>query len=195
MNQPYTDNPQDFEPVRDDAAPPAPQDAALEALLDEALAPQPMPQQLAERILARTAPLLPREQPVLATIVQARPFWMSRGAWAAAAVLLFGVTFGLMMSLTQPDAQPGGPSMVDQRPAGVYPNGELAMALLADDLALLAWADQPLVDDLDHRIELLALHVDMLHARSDWSNAQASLEDALLYHELDQLAHDDLYLF
>ena len=152
---------------------PSPHDPRLDAMLDQALAPEPADPALVQRIVAATQCRLgPREDegPVLARL---RPALMS----LAAALLL---ALGLAVWLVQP---------VERDPVPTE-NGQITG--VGARLDALAAADAAWATDIDHQLRLLALQVDVTGSETFWASPERSLDDALLNEQFDALLDDPM---
>jgi len=165
-------------------------DPALHPLLDQALAPDPAPAGLEDRVLQQTTPRLPRPH-VLARI--------GGRLLAAAAVVVLAAGLGIVMwaaSRPAPTSTPGG-ATVDTTPAPTPPDAgrdptpapgpidDAQLAELGQQLeALDAIAGD--LDDSDTRLDLLTLQVASV-PEDVWADSPDDLPEAMTDSELDLL--------
>ncbi|MEM9882764.1 MAG: hypothetical protein AAF800_07595 [Planctomycetota bacterium] len=156
-------------------------DPVLDALLDEALASDPAPDGLAERVLATTTPKLTGTAGDRPAVIGR--FGFRRSAWrlAAAAALAVGIGW-----LAWPSGGPTTPG-----------NGGPELAVSADvieaDLARLAAAEAETAW-LDERLELLAWQVESADAPWD-ADPYASLDRAMAYETFETLVDEAAWYF
>lgn len=141
-------------------------DPRYESLLDLALAPEPAPPGLADRIVAATTPHLYRGRRD-AVIARIRP-----ALFAAAAAVACAVGAALYVgSLQQPAAAPLGHPVATADPAPAAAPG----------LPI----ETPRETFLDSQITMLALQVELVNSRDLWSSPSQTIEDATLAAELE----------
>lgn len=163
-----------------------PTDAALDALLDEALTPgapgiPPADPQLAQRVYQRTLPMLGYPRPVLARI--GPRLWRVA---AAAAIVAGGV---LAVSLMQPSTTtPIDQVAVETTPTESQPT----------ELASLEGVITPGNTRIDEQLDVLALQVDLASTDEAWGSDKLSTSDlidqAVARFEIDQFNDDTALL-
>ena len=181
-----------------------PSDPELEALLDTALAPAPLPAGLEAKILAATDPGVRALAPQM--VLSRRSPWRLALAAAAGVALIGGivtayVNLGGSADAPQVAVQPSpvAPPSVDSatQTAGAQPDvvetsalDHVSLAAIQRELDRLAAAELS-ADTIDDRIELLSMQVRMTDSDGFWSQkSMDSLDTAIVRDELDQLAMD-----
>ena len=154
-----------------------PGDPKLDALLDEALAPDALPggipAGLTDRIIARTGPIIARKQSVIARIGLLRIASM-------AALVLVGVTVALVVfNQPKPNARPG-PDIAILPP---QPTTHSVTADVTNLLAVETVADAMLpasIVNVDGRIaEMNETLTKTADAKANWDQLTSALEQAL----------------
>lgn len=167
-------------------------DPRLDALLDDALSPDPAPEGMDQRIVVATADRLPGRagtapaDPVIGRIGGG----LFRGPWrAAAAVLLLGTVIGgLWLANRDGDSvDPEQPPIAKKQPVQV-----------ADGLEQLAAAELQTglqAEVIDDQIALLSMQVSWAETDGVWAeDALESLDMAIARDEFDELSEQlDLY--
>lgn len=165
-------------------------DPRLDALLDEALAPDAVPTGMNDRIVAATVDRLPggstaHASPVIGRIGGGGFPWRS-----VAAVLLMGGVAGMFfMAYHIPDK----PNLLHEGPFPPIANVEPieAVHLGLDQLADAALQAEP----IDDRIALLSMQLSATQTPGIWErDALESLDAAIAFEEFDEL-HDELDLY
>ncbi len=159
-------------------------DAELEAMLDHALAPEPAPPGLTDRIVAATAPRLrspgrrAHRDGVLARLGPAV-------LGLAAAVALSGAAALYVATLRQQV----GPATIDRASAFLVAATGHAATSGPSDFSL----DAPPGTDLDTRITLLALQFELVDSRELWAPPSDGIADAALAAELESFADPAMF--
>ncbi|MEM7627051.1 MAG: hypothetical protein AAF333_15755 [Planctomycetota bacterium] len=159
-------------------------DPQLDALLDEALAPEAAPAGLNDRIVAATVNRLPDDDariqnPVLGHIGGGGFPWRS-----VAAVLLLGGVVGGLLWVGGETKRPGG---IEDSDVATVETVQLGLDQLAD-AALQA-------ESIDDDIALLSMQLSAVQEPGIWEqDALESLDTAIAFDEFDQL-YDELDLY
>jgi len=145
-------------------------DPALDALLDEALAPGQPPEGLGERIVAATAGrVAARRRPVVARLGGGIPHPALR---IAAAVLIAAGLIGLIYLNTRP--APADPPALAQ----------------LEQLNLAADASHQQAEPIDLQIEAFALQVTLADRTDPWAEPDEAFDELTIESQMDLLATD-----